>query len=139
VYPYNCWTWEISSDGFGGAVVGIYDDRINYLETDIAAQRVCWDGSLAWTKYAPPIQQRNLNTELTKIGNTLRYTIPQAGMIELTIYDILGRKVAILEEGYLPPGSHVVNLSNQNLTSGIYLLRLTTSYTCQTQKIVIVR
>ncbi len=59
---------------------------------------------------------------LTKI----RFGLPRAGKISITVYNILGKKVATVFEGYKPAGYHVVTFNGSHLASGIYFYRLTT-------------
>jgi len=56
----------------------------------------------------------------------LKYALPAAGEIELIIYNRLGQKVRILEEGYRNAGDHLSrwdgrNDSGQPVASGVYL------------------
>ncbi|TKJ36831.1 hypothetical protein CEE37_14695 [candidate division LCP-89 bacterium B3_LCP] len=131
---------ECVSDGKGGAVV-VFEDRrqTSTTEEDISAQRLLWDGSLAYTKYAPPISQPGIDAELTLRGSTLQYTLPQAGNVELTIFDIMGRRVALIEESHRDAGIYEVNMDKVNLTSGIYLVRMITDFGQQTKKVVVIR
>jgi hypothetical protein len=52
---------------------------------------------------------------------TIAYGIPEGGFVSLKVYDILGRQVAVLSDGYRPPGMHRVNWDASNMSSGIYL------------------
>lgn len=44
----------------------------------------------------------------------------------LSVYDILGRRVAVLVDGKLPAGVHTVSFDGTGLASGVYLYRLET-------------
>jgi len=44
--------------------------------------------------------------------------------VRLTVYDMLGREVAVLVEGVMSAGSHQVSFDGSGLASGIYLVRL---------------
>ncbi|UCH61640.1 MAG: cadherin-like domain-containing protein, partial [Fidelibacterota bacterium] len=61
--------------------------------------------------------------------STIRYELPQASEVSLVVYDILGREVTKLVDGYLEQGYHQVqwdgrNSSGRELPSGIYIARL---------------
>ncbi|MEM9664773.1 MAG: alpha-amylase family glycosyl hydrolase [Bacteroidota bacterium] len=58
----------------------------------------------------------------TQIG----YTLAEAGPVRLTVYDALGRQVAVLAEGVQSAGTHRVTFDARALPSGVYLYRLTT-------------
>jgi hypothetical protein len=54
----------------------------------------------------------------------IEYQLPENSMVSLAIYDILGRKVAVLASGMMPAGHHNVAWNAQNGASGIYFGRL---------------
>jgi hypothetical protein len=61
---------------------------------------------------------------------TIRFTLPEAGQATLSVYDITGRRVATLVDGFLERGDHHVLFDAheaQNVSSGVYLYRLATS------------
>lgn len=55
---------------------------------------------------------------------TIRYDIPRAGMVNLKVFDILGREVAGLVQEFQPAGSYSVQMNASNLASGVYFYRL---------------
>ena len=57
---------------------------------------------------------------------TIRFELPQSGLTRLSVYDILGREVSILENGLLLDGLHEVHFHANTLSSGMYLYRLQT-------------
>jgi hypothetical protein len=67
------------------------------------------------------------------------YSIPSAGRVSLNVYDVLGREVATLFEGFRQPGSYTVRFDGTGLPSGVYLYRLQSGGMVETRKLVIVR
>ena len=57
-------------------------------------------------------------------GTTIRYDVPREAFVNLTVYDMAGRKVATLVSGQQQAGAHQVHLDGRNLASGVYLYRL---------------
>lgn len=55
---------------------------------------------------------------------TIQYSLPQAGKVSLTLFDISGRIVRTLVNGSKEAGTHAVSFTTGNLTSGIYYYRL---------------
>lgn len=60
---------------------------------------------------------------------TICYTLPATtqgpGMIDLTVYDLLGRSVTTLVHQAQEPGAHAIHFNGSGLASGIYIYRLT--------------
>ena len=50
--------------------------------------------------------------------------LPVASSVRLTVYDLLGREVAVLVDGREPAGIHTVRFDGSSLASGIYVYRL---------------
>jgi len=57
---------------------------------------------------------------------SITFSMPEAAHVRLTVYDVLGRRVALLVDGSLSAGKHEVRFDATNLPSGQYLYRLTT-------------
>ncbi|MCX6639346.1 MAG: T9SS type A sorting domain-containing protein [bacterium] len=56
---------------------------------------------------------------------TISFALPQAGKITLVVYDVTGREVARLLDGWRTEGIHQVTFDATGLASGVYLYRLT--------------
>ena len=68
---------------------------------------------------------------------TLTLRVPEhAGPIHLAVYDVLGREVAVLADGVLPPGEHALTLDGAGLPSGLYLVRLEAGRQTETIKLL---
>jgi len=68
---------------------------------------------------------------------SIRYSVLNSTYVNLTVYDILGREVAMLvnEEKY--PGTYTVTLDASGLSSGIYFYRLTAGQYTETKKMIL--
>ena len=66
----------------------------------------------------------------------ISYAVPSAGEVKLTLYDITGRTVETLLDGWKTPGYYDVSYNPDRLASGIYFLRMSTENFTKTQKVV---
>ena len=55
---------------------------------------------------------------------TIKYTLPEAAQVTLTLYSVLGQQIMVLVNERQEPGYHEVTLRGLSLGSGVYLLRL---------------
>ncbi len=70
---------------------------------------------------------------------SIAFSLPQSAQINLTVYDVLGRRVATLVNGQLAAGQHQVQFEASSLPSGMYLYRLTTPTGSITQKMMLLK
>ncbi|MEM1043793.1 MAG: T9SS type A sorting domain-containing protein [Bacteroidota bacterium] len=70
---------------------------------------------------------------------TLSFTAPADAYVRLTVYDVLGREVAVLLDGPQDAGTHTARFEGAGLPSGVYLVRLEADGQVQTQRITLVR
>lgn len=57
----------------------------------------------------------------------IEFGLPEAGNVQLEIYDLLGQKVAILIDHQQNAGWHQITFDGTGLSSGVYIYRLQTS------------
>jgi hypothetical protein len=69
----------------------------------------------------------------------IRYTLKNTGNVRLSVYDLLGREVAVLVIGVRTAGSHEVTFSGAGLGSGIYFYRLQSADQVITKKMALVK
>jgi photosystem II stability/assembly factor-like uncharacterized protein len=69
----------------------------------------------------------------------IRYDLPAAGRVRLTVFDIAGREVAVLVDEEQQPGFKTVQFNAQRLASGVYFYRLATGTFVATKKMTIVK
>jgi hypothetical protein len=70
---------------------------------------------------------------------TLSFTVPDEGMLQLSIYNISGQLIAELAHEYQTPGSVEYNWDAGNHPSGVYLARLNINDAFYTQKLVLMK
>ena len=69
----------------------------------------------------------------------ISYTLVTKGMTRLSVFDILGREVAVLVNEVQNAGSHEVTFTANNLSSGVYLCKLMNSGNMTTKKMVLMK
>ncbi len=60
-------------------------------------------------------------------------------MVNIKIYDILGKVVAVLVNEVKTAGIHTVNFDASHLSSGIYFYQLQTNNYLQTKKMILLK
>jgi hypothetical protein len=69
----------------------------------------------------------------------IRFDVPVASEVTLTVANLLGQEVAHLASGWMMPGSYGVRFDAGNFASGIYLYRFQAGDFVQTRKLVILK
>jgi len=72
-------------------------------------------------------------------STTISYTIQNRTQVDLSVYDLLGRKVTVLVNGVQNAGEHVLSFSGADLPSGIYYYTLKTDNGMITKKMVLLK
>ena len=67
------------------------------------------------------------------------FSIPHSGLVNLKVFDVLGREVALLVNEYRSAGSHRVSWNAGALATGVYFSRLTAGGAVQSKKMLFVR
>ena len=76
----------------------------------------------------------------TRSATTLRFALPSSSVVDLTIYDVRGRRVESVIPGLLrTAGEHQVPLRTSDWPAGFYFCRLQTTETTITRKFVVLR
>ena len=67
------------------------------------------------------------------------YSLHRKGHVRLMIYDMLGRRVAVLEDAVRPEGRHSVRFDASQLPSGAYVLRMETPQAAFTRVLTLLK
>ena len=69
----------------------------------------------------------------------INFGLKKSGNVEITLYNILGNKVATILKEYKSAGNHTVNFNGANLSSGAYLYKIVSNGFVQTKKMLLVK
>ncbi|MBU0508814.1 T9SS type A sorting domain-containing protein [bacterium] len=69
----------------------------------------------------------------------ISYDLSRSGYVSLRVSDLLGREVAVLEEGFVEAGTHQVIFGGNGLASGIYFVQLNVGTSSQTKKLMLLK
>lgn len=164
----NTWAVATPTAGYGGVLngedayrgaSGTRQDRVDFslLAGDVVQVRLMVSGDSQLTRWTVTDAFFSQETEATAFDfpeetvlhanfpdpftttTNIAYSIPEATPVLLTVHDMLGRRVATLDDTMREAGSHTLVLSGENLASGVYLLRLDTGGTVKFELITVAR
>ena len=69
----------------------------------------------------------------------ITFTLEKSGFASLTVYNILGQKVATVVSGNLSAGTHEFNFNAANLSSGIYMYKLESNNNVAVKKMMLLK
>ncbi len=69
----------------------------------------------------------------------ITFSLPMQSYVTLEVYNIIGSKVKTLVRGIVEEGIHIYHFNAANLTSGVYMYRLTTPKQTITRKMVYIK
>lgn len=160
-YIYADWgsgnVWSLYYDGEKSATNELLLDRGSFLSdigegpdaelyaVELFRGKVKRLQSAKGTNSEDPARAGVLRLDLTgpnpfRHATTLEFENDKAGPVRLTMYDALGREVAVLFDGYVPAGTpRRAVLDAQGLAPGLYVCRLDAAGRMQVQSIIHVR
>ncbi len=72
-------------------------------------------------------------------STNISFSIPEGQHISLKVFDISGREVATLVDGFRNVGEYSVSFNASNLSSGVYFYRLETADFTQTRRMLLIK
>ena len=92
----------------------------------------------SFTKPSTPVLYQNHPNPFNPL-TTISFFLPVGGLVEITVYDVLGQRVKMILNEMLEGGDHSVPFDGSDLASGIYFFQLRTQSTVKIGKMVLVR
>jgi len=135
----------IVPDDAGGAIIAWHDQRpYNYGGPyDIYAHHI---GSNGLTQVNQQVTGSPREFSLSQNypnpfnpSTQIQFSIAQAGIVTLKVYDLLGREVATLVHQNLTPSSYSVTWNAANVASGAYFYRLQSGSYVETRKLMLMK
>jgi hypothetical protein len=132
------------------ASVGYYDEKAEtYLEFDEDSTN---DSVVEWITVISPSFVGNsiklglpgkfelLNPTPNPGRNVnINFAVPHESLVELTLFDVNGRRVKLLYSGIKNPGYHHINLNGREFPSGIYFVKMSAENFNFIKKILLIR
>ena len=72
-------------------------------------------------------------------STTIKYELPKATRVNLSVFDILGREVSVLVNERMDAGVYEVKFDGSNLASGVYFYRLQAGDFVQSKRLLILK
>lgn len=69
----------------------------------------------------------------------IKFVLPDAGNVKLTVYDALGREIAVLLNDFKSAGVYSVNYDASSIASGVYFYKIDTGDYSQTSKMQLIK
>jgi hypothetical protein len=72
-------------------------------------------------------------------ATTIRFNLPEAGNVKITLYNLLGQQIRTLVNEYKESGVHTINFDASDLNSGMYIYKIEAGSFVQTRKMTLVK
>lgn len=105
------------------------DDSGQLAEPQKQAEKIAAEVEVTLQNYPNPFNPTTV----------ISYQLPAQSEVRLDIFDMLGRRVAVLVDEAQPAGTYSAEFDASNLASGVYLYRLQTGEAVQTRQMVLVK
>ena len=146
VGPGSFWT-SVPDTDYVGPTDRSYVYKVTAL--DIHGNESLWATVTPWqTGIETPLPVRFVMSSPTpnpaRDIATIRWSLPESGVVRLHLYDLEGRRVKILEDGLTQAGEHVRPIplrddAGRTLANGLYFLRLDWNGETRVQRLAVVR
>ncbi len=120
-------------DSFNGFAVGNYGQILSFKNTVLSIEN---------TKEKLIPKSFYLTQNFPNPFNpttTIKYILPKTSFVQIEIFDINGRKISTIRNSIQQKGIHFAKFDGSNLSSGVYLYRLTTKEKTETKKMVLIQ
>ena len=148
--PASRFAWEAQDDGSvclrsqnTGAYVVAEDAGVSPLRADRSAcrgwERFAWGvaGGASLVAAAPDVLVLEAFPNPSAGRATVAFALPDAAGVELAVYDVLGRRVALLAEGAFEGGHHEAAFDGSALPAGLYVVHLQAGDAVRTQRLTL--
>ena len=136
------------SDNSWSLIGGTVNTNDNYVEISGVDEFSYW--TLSGTNNPLPVEseESNVPTQFSLYQNypnpfnpstNIKFDIPEASFVNVSVFNILGEKVAELVNEYMNAGSYKVSFGAERLSAGIYLYKITAGSFNYTRKMTLVK
>ncbi len=122
------------------------DNNIHTGKNDYRLKQIDNDGHFSYSKIVEVNLQVPANYKLVQNypnpfnpSTTIKYMIPKASHVKITIFNSLGKKVKTLIDKFKEPGSYSIRFTSDELSSGLYFYRLEAGSFSQVKKMILLK
>ena len=72
-------------------------------------------------------------------STNFQFTVPAASQVSVKVYDITGRLVQTVKEGFMPAGTHTLTFNASNLATGMYFYELRSGNFREVKKMTLIK
>ncbi|MGE5430773.1 MAG: T9SS type A sorting domain-containing protein [Syntrophomonadaceae bacterium] len=72
-------------------------------------------------------------------STTINYSVKLDGVIRISVYNILGSRVAVILDAYKSAGNYTVRYNGNNLPGGVYFYKLESGGNILTKKFILLK
>lgn len=121
----------------------VMGDDLKDLQSNVDALTSAYYEGLPWVgiKESEPDPYHGLELDAESITHdvvTIRYSLPEASEVSVSVFDASGRRVTTLKQGYSPDSGDIIWDASGH-PRGVYYLRLLASDKSCTQRVLLVR
>ncbi|MBA4250663.1 MAG: hypothetical protein C0425_10325 [Chlorobiaceae bacterium] len=134
---------------YDGAVFSLYEDDqkprnvfintkfglLKFVDTLTVITSIDFSNNEVPNRYFLYQNYPNPFNPITKV----KFTIPNSGIVQIKIYDILGKEIITLLNEYKTTGSYDVEFNASSLPSGVYFYRMISGNYSETKKMILLR
>jgi hypothetical protein len=100
-----------------------------------------WDGAAL---ALPPVDRLRVAPNPAGEQSTIEFRLDGPGQVAVRVFDIQGRRVATLHDGFMPGGDHAAtwdlrDISGRRVPAGMYFLWVASPFSWATEKVVVLR
>jgi len=96
-------------------------------------------GQIADEQSVGSLSYISINQNPVRKSAAITFSTSDPGYVNVTIYDVQGKKVRDILNAYRPAGIHTINFDAENIESGVYFIRLDTKGFSDVRKVIIAK
>lgn len=123
-------SFEFEKSGIDDSGFGAFDWGVSVREREVASVESLSPTNCVFHSVCP--NPFNPTTEIS-------FNLAEASQVEIVLFDIRGRQVAQLAEGFHTAGAHSLTIDGSGMSSGIYFVRLVSGADAQALKVMLLK
>ena len=143
--------WPVSADGDGCSLVwtnSTQNDEVNDPLNWSASQHIHGSPGMENPINSISTDDYNLPNNFELYQNypnpfnpatNIRFDVPVAGNVRITIFDVLGRKVKIIFDKNISPGRYDIFWKSGAVSTGVYFYQIEARDYCKTRKMILIK